>query len=418
MADIVTARSSSGQFTAQEIRRFTPYPTMPDAGRTQIEGGWAFVLASPPILNPAKEEIALDPSLLVVSCERLKLGLLGVLGLPDQWRGRVDLVINPALPENSEPALTAISQPGGWKYDLQLPKTLRQQILVRALMDTILLEIVNRNAGDQSAQIPFWLVEGMSAHLQANDLSGLILQPSLKAAMVKLQGLDVVRAQLRQNQPLSFQRLCWPADTDLSGEGLQLYRSCAQLFVEDLLQFGDGRLCLQKMLEELPQHLNWQTAFMAGFQSHFQQLLDVEKWWGLSYVTFTQSDLAEPWPAQDCWKKLQDCLDVPVEVHFAANQMPTEAVITLQEAIAQWSPAEVGDTLHRTISDLQILHYRAPAQLRPLIDLYLRVLVAYANADKNWVARKTVPLPSVKRNAIEQLDALDKKRAEWRLQLN
>ena len=107
-----------------------------------------------------------------------------------------------------------------------------------------------------------------------------------------------------------------------------------------------------------------------------------------------------------------------MEVHFAANQMPTEAVITLQEAIAQWSPAEVGDTLHRTISDLQILHYRAPAQLRPLIDLYLRVLVAYANADKNWVARKTVPLPSVKRNAIEQLDALDKKRAEWRLQLN
>lgn len=416
--DIVTAHSSSGQFTAQEIRRFPPRTQSPVAFRTQLQGGWAFLLASPPANTPPKEEVTLDPSLLVLSCERFKQGVLGELKLPDQWQGRIDLIITPALLENDEPVLTAINQPGGWKYDLELPKKLHKQILVRALMETILLEIANRNAGSESAQIPLWLIEGMTAHLEANTLNGLILQPSLEASVVKLQGLDLVREQLRQNKPLSFQRLSWPNDADLSGENLKLYRSCAQLFLEDLLQFKDGKLCLQKMLGELPRRLNWQTAFLEGFHTHFQQLLDVEKWWGLSYVAFTQGDLAQTWPAQDCWKKLQDTLDVPVEVHFASNQMPADAAITLQEAFAQWPAPEVGETLRRTIGDLQFLHYRAPAPLRELIDLYWQTLVDYATANNNWAQRNAAPRPGQTASAIQQLDALDKKRAAWHLQLN
>ena len=79
--------------------------------------------------------------------------------------------------------------------------------------------------------------------------------------------------------------------------------------------------------------MNWQTAFLLAFHSHFARLLDVEKWWGLICVSFSESDLTQPWTEQECWHKLQEALDVPVEVHFAPSRMPAKARVTLQEVI-------------------------------------------------------------------------------------
>ena len=87
-----------------------------------------------------------------------------------------------------------------------------------------------------------------------------------------------MRNEFRQHAPLTFQELSWPTDADKTGEGLVLYRTCAQLFLEQLLQFQDGRVLLAKMLNELPEHLNWQTAFLDAFHPHFQQLLDISRW--------------------------------------------------------------------------------------------------------------------------------------------
>src|SRR5260221_309389 len=79
--------------------------------------------------------------------------------------------------------------------------------------------------------------------------------------------------------PLSFEGLSWPSDAHLSGEAGDVYRASAQLFVHELLRFQDGRACLRTMLDGLPQHYNWQFAFLQGFKSHFQRLQDAEKWW-------------------------------------------------------------------------------------------------------------------------------------------
>lgn len=410
--DVVTARSFSGQFTASELRAFEPSGL---GQHSATEGAWAFLINSPPKGVRGHDEVTLEPSLLVLSSERMKNSLISVLHVSDQWQGGVHMVIRPDWPENHQPALTANHDPHGWSYELAFPKFIQKEVLVRALMETMLLEIANRGAGDQSAEIPFWLVEGMSAHLEAYNVDGLVLQPSMEISKVRLQGVDAVRDQLRHRQPFSFQRLSWPAESDLSGEGLQLYRCCAQLFLENLLQFSDGRAGLLATLRLLPRHLNWQSAFLGGFQAHFDTLLDVEKWWSLNCVEFARQDIGEPLAPGECWKKLQAALDVPVQVHFASNQMPAEADITLQEAIAQWPQTDAHAALCRTIGDLQALHYRAPASMRELVDLYLQTLVSYATGgtgarSDSWFHWETAPAGTVKKNIIAQLDALDKRR--------
>src|SRR5208282_1592368 len=161
-------------------------------------------------------------------------------------------------------------------------------------------------------------------HLEAYNLPTFILQPGAQMASsnVRMEGSELVRDALRRHAPLSFQQLSWPQAADMTGDGLNLYRGCAQLFLEGLLQFPDGKDCLRRMLAQLPEHLNWQTAFLLAFHTHFDQLLDVEKWWGLTAVAFSKTVAAPAWDAAQAWKKLQSALEVPVAVHFGAGRMP------------------------------------------------------------------------------------------------
>jgi hypothetical protein len=225
---------------------------------------------------------------------------------------------------------------------------------------------------------------------------------------------------LRQHTPLSFQQLSWPQASDLTAQGLPLYRSCAQLFLEELLRFHDGRACLRSMITQLPEHWNWQTAFLQGFRSHFDQLLAVEKWWGVSYVDFTRGYKIEAWSAADARKKLQDSLDVPVNVHFGADQMPAEAKITLQEVIRQWPTPDAIEALQRALVGLKFLAPRTAPELRPLVELYGKTLLDYlsvvekAKLDRQLGKHTSSLLSGAKAEAIKQLDALDRQReAIW-----
>src|SRR4051812_39102061 len=48
-----------------------------------------------PIVSVATNVIYLDPSLLVVSCERIKAALLKQLDASDQWQGKITLQTHP-----------------------------------------------------------------------------------------------------------------------------------------------------------------------------------------------------------------------------------------------------------------------------------------------------------------------------------
>ena len=453
-SQIITARSYSGQFTVREMRSRPLYAPSPTAARVPIAGSLAFLVTAPPVSPTEKpDEIPLEPALLAVSCERMKELFLLELGMKDEWQGRIELNIIASLPADRGPSLTAVHRPDGWSYELELPKTIQPRILVRAVMQTLLAELVNRRAGSQSAEIPFWLVEGLSAHLQAYNVPTFIIRPNVQSAgynKLGIQGLNAVRAGLRGHAPLTFQELSWPEWSNVTGKDQVAYDSCAQLFFESLLNLNDGQSCLRRMLEEMPRHMNWQTAFLVAFHSHFARLLDVEKWWGLNCVSFSESDLAQPWTEQECWHKLQEALDVPVEVHLAPSRMPAQARVTLQEVILQWDAADALPALQRAVReleglqwftfrcdltldasdasraaqrnahDLEALQWRMGQELSPLVSRYLTVLLNYvkqcqsngqlasdarfAASSRHWLKRQTV----------RQLNDLDQKRAAMR----
>jgi hypothetical protein len=412
-------RSVTGQFSARRLERraFRAAPAAP--AQAPVAGGWAYQLPSraTPALGRG-DEVNLDPSMLVVSCEQIKSLLLNRLGLPDQWRGRIDLTINPALAEDQGPQLSAEFNPRGWNYRLELPRSAQEEILMRWLIHAMLLEIANRQAGAQSAEIPLWLVEGMSADLQANNFPTLIHQPGQNMTMElrwDKRG-QLMPQELRRHAPLSFQRLSWPEASDLTAEGLPLYRDCAQFFVEELLRLNDGHACLRSMLAQLPRYWNWQTAFLQAFHAHFPQLLNVEKWWSVSYVGFVSGYKVQTWSDADCRNTLQSSLDVPVEVHFGADQLPVEAKITLQEVIRQWQPPQAHEALERAVDGLKFLEPRATPHWRPLVELYLKTLLDYLGASRTAGRERQLGrhapelLPGVKSEAIQQLDLLDRRR--------
>ena len=200
--DLAAARSVSGQFVAVTMGTPGLPSSLPAAQR--YPGGF---LLNSSLKEPSNSAIPLEPALLVISCERVKESLLMTLGQRDQWRGKINLVINPSLPAEQGTILTGLHGPVGWSYQLALPSPIKPRLLLRAIVQAILIEIANRNAGDQSAEVPFWLIAGLSAHLEADNLSTLILQPQVLTVgrNVRLVGLAPVRELLRQHPPLTFQ---------------------------------------------------------------------------------------------------------------------------------------------------------------------------------------------------------------------
>jgi hypothetical protein len=399
----VLCHSSSGQFTARRLK--DPAVLTPIAKSSGQTG-----------------ELALEPALLVSECEQVKRMLLAELGMQDDWRGRIDLIINPALAEDSEPQLTAISRPQGWTYELLLAQHVTHEILLRKLFQTLFLEMANRHSGVQSVDVPLWLVEGMSAHLEANSLPALLLQPgqAVSRNIVWNRNGQTMPLELRQHPGLSFQELSWPEAADVTPQGLPLYRSCAQLFLEGLLKFADGKACLRSMIERLSEHWNWQTTFLQAFHSHFDQLLDVEKWWSVNYIDCVRGYKAQAWSGDESRRSLQSSLDIPVQVHFDSKKMPAEAKVTLQEVIQKWTPWDARDAIERAVAGLKFLEPRAAEQWRPLTQLYLKTLLEYLKdcetAERNTMLGKNPPplLKIAKDGAIKRLNALDQQReALW-----
>jgi hypothetical protein len=413
LADLDTANSLSGQFVAVAPRRAASLSGGPTV--RPVPGG--FLLDSN--FKPSEDSaVPLDPALLVISCEDIKQALLTTLGRSDQWRGKINLFINPSLPPEQGPFLTARTGPGGWSYDLALPSPIKPRPLLRAIVQALLVEMANRDAGAQPGEVPLWLVAGMSAHLQAESLTGLVLRPQVAMSVdrVRLGGLEAVRAQLRGRAPLTFQELSWPEADPWSGENSEFYSSCSQLFVEELLRFRDGRRCLDEMIRQLPLHLNWQTAFLQAFSPHFARLLDVEKWWDLACVSFTQVDVADHFTPEDSWSKFQDALTVPVQVRRSADELPAPSQITLQEVIATWDPPTAAPVVERTVRSLELLRFKAAPEMAALLDGYLATLRSWLNDTRPespaWSAKNhETQLAGLRHFTCKELAALDQRRA-------
>ncbi len=414
---MISANSLSGQFFARERRPIYAEPG-PAPWKTTVMGSPVFVLNASRLSGDTNtDRLTLEPSLLVISSERIKSRLLQELGLTDLWQGRIELLIDANRPSSEIPRLTSVRNPDVWSYQLLLPKSIAASSLLRAVVGALLVEMANRGAGPHAAELPAWLVDGMTSHLQASSLPTLLLQPGteLPGYPMTIEGQGGIHRWLSQREPLTFQQLSWP-NAPANDDDKAFYDACSQLFVEELLGLRDGRACLSRMILQLGQDLNWQTAFLRAFHGRFDRLVDVEKWWSVTCVDFQESQIGQPSSAPEAWKRLQQTLDIPVSVRLDPSILPSEARITLQDALKTWDNDTVKATILRAISQLEVEVYRSPAELRPIIASYLSVLTQYTQnlqdlQHKGDTVRNLPAQMDLLKNAtIHQLDLLDTER--------
>jgi hypothetical protein len=199
--------------------------------------------------------------------------------------------------------------------------------------------------------------------------------------------------------------------TDQAGE---IYRSSAQLFVDSLLRLNDGRACLRAFLAELPQHYNWQFAFLRAFQTHFTRPLEIEKWWALKVADFTGYDITQTWPSDKSLQKLDEAVCAGIEVRTRPDELPLHAQASLQNIVRDWDPASQTFALQTKLRELEALRPRISRDLFSLLDDYHKVIAAFLeNRDKGGFVlglRRKAAHRHATAAALMQLDALDSQR--------
>jgi len=364
--------------------------------------------------------VTLEPAVLSVTSERVKDALLQELGAKDEWRGRIQIALEPATAANTEIIIKALQFSDGWRYRVEMPDRLAPERLVRALVQVLLQEMANRADPQRQAEIPLWLTEGLTAQILAIHNEGLVLEPRTRVSFSqrRLDPLQEVRTQLRQQSALSFADLNLPGEASLNGGGWETYRRSAQLLLVELQGLRNGRAALQAFIRELPHYLNAQLAFLEAFRAHFETTLAVEKWWSVTLVHFTGRALQMKWAAATCLQRLDEILRAPVEVRAGADALPRRDELHLQRLLEQADYAHQKPALQQAVVQLTLLQANAPPDVRKLVKDYSQTLTGYLQhreramniADQKGQAGGA---RLIVRNTIEQLDLLDVIRGDF-----
>ena len=369
-----------------------------------------------------EDSIYLDPALLAVTCERVKQTLTKELGWGDRWRSTIYINIHPVRSDNEQPDIHAFRTVEGWRYRADVPDEMDRTRLLETIVETLLLEFADRASVNESVELPPWLVEGLTAHLMQGALAGAALQarslreiaenPELRAARLRRHADTdlLLRQRVQQTGALTIDELNWPDFEDNDSAHAEAYRRSAHLFVRELLRLRGGADCICAMLAMLPEHLNWQTAFLRAFEPHFRRMLDAEKWWSLTLTQLKRHETSVIWSAAEAQQKLDEVLFTPMEVRVTRDQLPQMTPVALQTIINDWDFKQQLPLLQAKMVQLQAAHLRLPRELLPVADSYRVTLEKYIRARAGaWfemTARAAV------KTAILELNALDEKRAK------
>lgn len=374
-----------------------------------VRAGRAFDAFIPRITDG--RTIDLDPTLVGVSAERIKSLLLRELRLADTRQngiasapGKIYILLQEA--RSPEIVAEALKTPLGWSYRLEIPRQIDPPRLVEAIVVTLLLDLVNRGNPGERPEIPLWLKRGMTEHLQALSMDGLVLQQDQKTSKVKLKvdPLASPRAVFSKHQPLTFNELSWPDRLD-SGKA-DVFAPSAHLLVHYLLAREDGPGGMVKFLNLLKHRKNWQTALMESFPG-WETTVDVEKWWAVTMVQFTAVDPAFAWPRATALQQMENALRVPIQVRSATQRLPVNSTADLSTVILSWDNLRQEMGLQTVLKQLRAIRPRLPSDLVDLDDDYCALIENYLSlqASRNLGSR-----------TLTQSSALQKKKTAQTIQ--
>lgn len=366
----------------------------------------------PPSLSLIEtNHLQMEPTLLVLTCERVKAELLQELGLADQWRGLIQINVRGELRPTEPVVVESQWSPRGWRYLLVVPGQLERTRLMRTLTRALLLEIANRNNRSQRlAEIPLWLEEGLATHLLALHGDSLVPEIRTLTSVTQAAHPDVfieARRQLRGRELVSFADLCLARPDQFTDEHWEAFRRTAQLLVAELLYLPDGRVCLQELLRQLPGYLNSQLALLRGFAPHFPTMLDAEKWWSVVWVNFTGRDRHMRFSVDNGLRQLEDVLAPAITVRLGTNAVPGRKELPLREIIANTEFTQHQPAVAQANLQLQLLQIAAPVELARLVSDYRQTLLTYLKRRVEFSSKANSKQADAKLATKEVLERLD-----------
>jgi len=369
----------------------------------------------PPSLSLLEtNHLQMEPTVLVLTCERVRTELLKELGLGDAWAGRIQITVQGDR-RPTEPVIVESQWfPGGWRYRMVVPGQLERPRLVRALTRVLLLELANRgNRSQRPAEIPLWLEEGLATHLLALHGDNLVPEIRTRVTLIQSASPDVfleARRLLLGRELVAFTDLAHARAGQFTDEQWEVFRRTAQLLVAELMNLPDGRAALQDFLGQLPRYLNPQLAFLRGFAPHFPTPLDAEKWWSVVWMNFTARDRHMRLSLTHSLGQLEDILAAPIAVRLGTNAVPGRKDLPLREVIAHTEFTQHQPDVAQATFQLQLLQHTAPVELSRLIGDYRQALLHYLKRRTGFSSTTTSKNADAKlatREVLEKLDLLD-----------
>lgn len=371
--------------------------------------------------NDAQRE--LTPQTLAVSCERVKAALLLSLGLPDVWRsgggrtGKIFVTIEPTLRTNQSLAVEALRYEKGWNFRVEVPPSVSEDRLVRALVQALAMELGSRRGNERFADPPLWLVEGLTQTVFAGAPDGIILQPETRAMLNFRLGerLVDVRTRLSRGGMVAFHELSQPDLGKMLPRQWDAYSACAYVCFRELSQLPDGQARLAHWLISLQDHWNWQTGFLEAFAPFFQSLLDVEKWWSLRVANFTGRTPSQTLPVDFALRKLDEALQ-PVGILPGAGNRASR--LRLEDVAGSWDFSQQVPVMTQVQRQLQAIQVSAPPEVNQLVFKYFDAIQDYLAARRQAgysPATRGRPMASLRlltREFIGRLRVLDGERTK------
>ncbi len=344
--------------------------------------GLSPALSSPREFQPGTAPRTLTPQTLAIACERIKSETLRVFGLPDLWRSagiHIHVAIERTQRTNAPVPIEASPFESTWKLRVQVPTSLSEDRLTRAVVQAVLMDLANRPGNKRAAEPPLWLIEGVTRTVLQSTIEGILPAPETRMSLDvrRQESMARVRNQLSRTDPPTFHELSQPNLDAMRDRDWQRYSAGAHLCLHELRRLPDGDARMRHWVQNLQTYWNWQTGFIDAFQPLFRSLLDTEKWWAITIANFTGRDAAQAWPVNFTLRKLDEALQ-PVGVLPGAGNRARR--LPLEEILTEWDFPRQLPILRHLLQQLHAIRINAPPNLRPMVFGYIDMIDDYVDS--------------------------------------
>ena len=410
----VTLRSRlEGQF----IVRGVPFPPSVAPSR---EGN--IRTSAPDTGKEWPESVRLDPSTVIVVCERIKQIFLQELGLTDQWKGLIEIDID-FYPKGILRPITLSHRlmNDGLHTQMKIADEVVPHRLIEAIVQVLLLEYSNRDLRQtQMAEVPLWMIDGMTQLVMQRGGPALIPTPgALKTFTIeKTNPVKTAKSRLKTIQPPEFGQFTSPGPEFSSGINWMIFQDASLVLTWELLNLPDGKARYCHNLRLLKNYRNWQLAFLEAWKGQFNNLTDVEKWWALVLVTSRKDSGRNAWTLKQSIEKLNEILaEASVSTIAQINQPRHPSTIHLQQIAESWAPMVQIYFFERIAAQLKAFELAADPVVAELAGRYRITITDYIRQPRIYAFfGKDAPSRSDLRVLKKRLNYLDNEREQ--LQLN